>query len=188
MPNTLARCPWCIHALCISQMWTEFSVAVIFSFCFLFCSFRMGFQGYCSFTEAWEMLQCGSVWLIATCWNVQNMHFFPIMHCKTNDGFCPASHIPLRLTHCLWTVWSNSGLSCTFLGIWGLGGGGFVVCKFEPTRLMATSAPLSAVVVISQNARNASSLIPAGAMPCPEVTRVLPEKCCPIPVSAPRPL
>lgn len=52
-------------------------------------------------------------------------------------------------------------------------GGGGGLCKFEPTRLMATSAPLYAAAVISQNARNVGSLIPAGAMPCPEVTRVL---------------
>lgn len=190
MPNTLARRPWCIHALCISQMWTEFSVAVIFQFCFPFCLFRMGFHGYCSFTEAWEMLECGSVRLIAACWNVQNMlFFFPFPSCTAKQIMDSAQRPAFPSG--LHIVYGQSGVIQAWdVHFWAFGGlrGRVVVYKFEPTRLVATSAPLSAVAVISQNARNASSLIPAGAMPWPEVTRVLPEKCCPIPVSAPYPL
>lgn len=151
----------------------------------------MGFQGYCSFTEAWEMLECGSVRLIAACWNVQNMHFFlllffPIVHCK-NKSWIPPSvpHSPPAYTLFMDSLEQFRPAMYIF-GHLSVGEGGGAVCKFKPTRLMAT--PLCAVAAISQNGRIASSLIPAGAMPGPEMTRVLPRKCCPVPVSAPHPL
>lgn len=158
----------------------------------------MGFQGYCSFTEAWEMLECGSVRLsTANCCMLKRpkhaffllLLFFPIVHCK-NKSWIPPSvpHSPPAYTLFMDSLEQFRPAMYIFghLSVGEEGGG--VVCKLEPTRLMAMPALLCAVAAISQNGRIASSLIPAGAMPGPEVTRVSPQKCCPVPVSAPHPL